>query len=127
MTEIHGGSKIKAEIFFSLVRQTLNPAQEPVINFCHWFFHACFPGDYQLTRQARNDAKRLSRRDQFEAARTAYRAVGLSYGACECRTEDRHDYLEVNVTHGETYTRVIPVQYLGTRNAAILETAPGIR
>lgn len=63
--------------------------------------------------------KRNLRRD---ALALAARAVGLSYGPCECRPADADDHIQVNTPANDSYTTVIPVQYVLTRNRGILET-----
>ncbi len=68
-----------------------------------------------VNRQQKNDLKR-------DAIGVAARAVGLSYGPSECRRQDADEHMAVVQTENATETqKVVPVQWILTRNRGILE------
>lgn len=68
-----------------------------------------------MTRQQRKDNER-------DALGVAARAVGLSYGPCECRRQDADEHIAVvQPQNATTREIVVPVQWILTRNRGILE------
>ncbi len=79
---------------------------------------AFLPVETALTRRQRKEYR--------EIVAACARVFGLSHGPCECRPGDADEFLPVQALGGETClvteTRVVPVQYVTTRNRNILET-----
>ncbi len=66
---------------------------------------------------------RHQRREAQAARSVAARAVGLSYGPCECRREDADEHLPVStVVNNVEQVTTKPVQWITTRNRGILES-----